>query len=102
MNHLNDFKTITSKLNSLSISFEDEIKDLLILQSLLEIQNSLLMIVNNIILDSCILSFGDVNVILNEDMQRTSIGEIFRNMDLTTKNKRRQMERGKGQNQEKS
>ena len=46
-NHLNEFNTLTSQISSIRVNFDDEIRALLILCSLLERWNSLVMAVSN-------------------------------------------------------
>ena len=65
--HLNDFKTITSQLSSMGINFDEEIRALLILCSLPESWNSLIMSMSNSIPRSSTLKYDDViNVVLSE------------------------------------
>ena len=45
--HLNEFNTLTSRLSSVKVSFDDEVRPLLILCSLPESWNNLVMAVNN-------------------------------------------------------
>jgi hypothetical protein len=67
--HLNEFNTVTNQLSSVKVDFDDEVRDLLILFSLLEIWNSLVMVVRNSISGSNTLKFDDVvGVILSEEM----------------------------------
>ena len=67
--HLNEFNTLTSQLSSVNMNFDDEVRDLLILCSLPESQNSLVMDVSNSVLSSNTLKFDDVvSVILSEEM----------------------------------
>ena len=49
--HLNDFNTVTSQLSSMGINFDEEIRALLILCSLPESWNRLVMVVSNLSLD---------------------------------------------------
>jgi hypothetical protein len=70
-NHLSEFNTVTSYLSFVNVSFDDEIRALLILCSLLEIWNRLVMVVSNFVSGSNTLKFDDVvGVILSEEMQR--------------------------------
>jgi len=67
--HLNEFNTITSQLSSVKVSFDDEIKALLILCSLPERWNNLVMVVSNFVSSSNTLKFDDVvGVILSKEM----------------------------------
>ena len=94
-NHLNEFNKLTSQLSSLKVNFDDEVRALLILCSLPESWNRLVMVVSNSVPSSNILKFDDVvGVILSEEMQRKSIGETSDNA-LTMERRRRQKERGR-------
>ena len=65
--HLNEFNTLTSQLSFVKMNFDDEVRALLILCSLPEIWNSLVMAVSNSIPSSSTLKFYDiVGVILSE------------------------------------
>jgi hypothetical protein len=66
--HLNEFNMITSQMIYLNIKFDEEVRDLLILCYLLEIWNSLIMVVSNSISGSNTLKFYDIfGVILSEE-----------------------------------
>ena len=70
--HLNEFNTPTSQLSSVKVNFDDEVRDVLILCSLPESWNSLVMVVSN----SVPSNIDDVlSVILSEEMRRKSTGE---------------------------
>ena len=93
--HLNDFNMVTNQLSFVGVNFDDEVRDLLILGSLPESWNDLVMDVSNSIFGSRTLKFDDViGVILSEEMRRKSIGETSGN-DLTTENRGRQRDIGK-------
>jgi hypothetical protein len=67
--HLNEFNTITNQLSSVKVDFDDEVRALLILCSLPESWNSLVMVVSNSVSGSNTLKFDDVvGVILSEEM----------------------------------
>ena len=67
VDHLNEFNTITSQLSSVKVNFDDEVRALLILCSLPESWNSLVMAVSNSVSSSNNLKFDDVvGVILSE------------------------------------
>lgn len=67
--HLNDFNTVTSQLSSVKVTFDDDVRFLLILCSLLESWNSLVMAISNFVSGSNTLKFDDVvGVILSEEM----------------------------------
>ena len=69
VDHLNEFNTLTSQLSSVKVNFDDEVRDLLILCSLPERWNSLVMAVSNYVPSSRNLEFDDVvSVILSEEM----------------------------------
>jgi len=93
--HLNEFNTVTSQLTSVNVNFDDEVRALLILCSLPESWNGLVMAVSNSVSGSNTLKFDDVvSVILSEEMRRKSTGETSGNA-LTVENRGRQKERGK-------
>jgi hypothetical protein len=94
--HLNDFNTVTNQLSSLKVDFDDEVSALLILCSLPESWNGLVMVVSKSISGSNTLKFDDVvGVILSEKMQWKSTGETSGNA-LNMDNRGRQKDRGKG------
>ena len=69
INHLNEFNTITNQLGFVGVNFNDEVSALLILCSLSEIWNLLVMAVSNSASCSNTLKFDDVvGVILREEM----------------------------------
>ena len=77
------------------MNFDDEVRALLILCSLQERWNSLVMAVSNSVSSSNTLNFGDVvGVILSEEMRRKRTGETSGNA-LTMESKGRQKERGR-------
>jgi hypothetical protein len=93
VNHLNEFKKITSELSSIGVKFHDEVKDILIFFSLPESWNGLVMVVSNSISDSNTLKFHDVvGVILSEQMKRKITNETLGNA-LILENRGRQRER---------
>jgi hypothetical protein len=68
--HLNNFNTVTNQLSSIKVDFDDEVKALIILFSLPESWNSLVMVVSNSVSGTNTLKFDDVvGVILSEEMQ---------------------------------
>ena len=73
--HVNEFNTITNQLTSVKIEFEDEVRALSILCSLLDSWNSFVMVISN----SCsnvLLVFDDVvGTTFSGDMRRKYIGE---------------------------
>jgi hypothetical protein len=69
VDHLNEFNTVTNQLIYVKVDFDDEVRDLIILCSLLESLNNLVMVVSNSVFDSNSLKFDDVvGVILSEEM----------------------------------
>ena len=69
-NHLNDFNTITNQLIYIGVNFDDEVRALLIMCSLLESLDGLVMVVSNYISRSNTLKFDDIiGVILSEEMR---------------------------------
>jgi hypothetical protein len=94
--HLNEFNTVTNQLSSIKVDFDDEVRALLILCSLPERWNSLVMVVSNYVSGSNTLKFDDVvGVILSEEMRRKNTGETSGNA-LNMENRGRQKDRGKG------
>jgi hypothetical protein len=94
--HLNDFNMVTNQLSSVKVDFDDEVRALLILCSLPESWNNLVMAVSNSISGSNTLKFDDVVVvILSEEMRRKSTVERSGNA-LNMENRGRQKDRGKG------
>jgi hypothetical protein len=92
-NHLNDFNTVTNQLSSIKVDFDDEVRALLILFSLQERLNGLVMVVSNSVSGSNTLKFDDVvGVILSEEMRRKSTGETSGNA-LNMENRGRQKDR---------
>ena len=74
--HLNEFNTLTSQFSSVKVKFDYEVRILLILCSMLERWNSLVMDVSNSVPSSSTLKFDDVvGVILSEEMRIKRIGE---------------------------
>jgi hypothetical protein len=68
--HLNEFNTINNQLSSVKVDFYDEVRALLILCSLLEISNGMVMAISNSVSGSNTLKFDDVvGVILSEEMR---------------------------------
>ena len=73
--HLNDFNTLTSQLCSVGVKFDDEVRALLLLCSLLESWNGLVMAISNSIFGFSILKFDDVfGAILSEEMRQKISG----------------------------
>ena len=70
VDHLNDFNTVTNQLSFVGVNFDDEVRALLILCSLLESWDGLGMVVSNYVSRSNTLKFDDViGVILSEEMR---------------------------------
>jgi hypothetical protein len=94
--HLNEFNTVTNQLSSVKVDFDDEVRALLILCSLPERWNRLVMAISNFVYGSNNIKLDDVvGVILSEEMQRKSTGETSGNA-LSMKKRGRQKDRGKG------
>ncbi|KAH9325325.1 hypothetical protein KI387_005503, partial [Taxus chinensis] len=71
---LNEFNTVTNQLSSVGVSFDDEVRALLILCSLPKSSNTLVMVVSNFVFSPNTLKFDDIiGVILSEEMRRKSI-----------------------------
>lgn len=71
VDHLNDFNMVTNQLSSMGVNFDDEVRSLFILYSLLQRWNGLAMVVSNYISGSNNLNFDDViGVILSEELQQ--------------------------------
>jgi len=71
LEHLNEFNTITNQLDSMKLKFDDELKVLLLLCSLVHSWNSLVMTVSNDSSNGNKLIFDDVvSTLLNEDIRR--------------------------------
>jgi hypothetical protein len=69
LDHLNEFNRVTNQLSYVKVDFDDEVRGLLILCSLLERWNSLVMAVSNFVLGSNTLKFDEVvGVILSDEM----------------------------------
>ena len=67
--HLNEFNTVTSQLSSVGVNFDDEVRALLFLCSLLESWNGLVIAISNSVSGSSTLKFDDVvGAILSEEM----------------------------------
>ena len=67
--HLNEFNMFTSQLSSIKVNFDDEVRALLILCSLSQSWNNLVMVVSSFVPTSNTLKFDDVvGVILSEEM----------------------------------
>jgi hypothetical protein len=93
--HLNDFNTVTNQLSSVKVDFDDEVRALLILCSLPERWNGLVMAVSNSVSSSNTLKFDDVvGVILSEEMRWKRTCETSGNA-LNMENMGRQKEREK-------
>ena len=86
---MNEFNTNISQLRSVEVTFDDEVRALLILSSLSDSWDSLVMTVSNSISGTNTLKFDDVvGVLISEEMQRKSTGETS-STALTVKTKGR-------------
>ena len=80
VDHLNEFNIVTNQLSSVKVDFDDEVRALLILCSLPESWNGLVMAISNSVSGSNSLKFDDIfGVILSEEMRQKSIGETSGN-----------------------
>jgi hypothetical protein len=94
--HLNEFNTVTNKLSSIKLDFDDEVRALIILCSFPERWNDLVMVVSNSVSGSNTLKFDDVvGGFLSKEMRRKSTSETSSNA-LNMENRGRQKDRGKG------
>jgi hypothetical protein len=94
--HLNEFNMVTNQLSSAKVDFDDEVRDLLILCSLPESWNGLVMAVSKSVSGLNTLKIDDVvGVILNEEMRWKITGETSGNA-LNMENRGRQKDREKG------
>jgi hypothetical protein len=67
--HLNEFNMVTNHLSSVKLEFYDEVRAILILCSLPEILNEMIMVVSNYVSGSNTIKFDDVDgVILSKEM----------------------------------
>ena len=65
--HLNEFNTVTNQLSSIKVDFDDKVRALLILCSLPESWNCLVMDISNYVSGSNTIKFDDVvGLILSE------------------------------------
>jgi len=95
VDHLNEFNMIISQLSFVGVNFDGEVRDLLILLSLLENWKGLVMAMSNYVSISNTLKFNYViGVFLSEEMRHKSTGETSYNA-LNVENRGRQRERGK-------
>jgi hypothetical protein len=96
--HLNEFNMVTYQLSSVKVDFDDEVRDLLILCSLPERWNNLVMVVSNYVSGSNILKFDDVvGVILSEEMRWKITGETSGNLlNMDNRGRKRIEERAQG------
>ena len=75
-NHLNEFNMVTNQLSSVGVNFDDEVMALLIVCSLPERWNGLVMVVSNFVSGSNTLKFNDfVGAIIGKEMRRKSARE---------------------------
>jgi hypothetical protein len=94
--HLNEFNMVTNQIIYVKVDFDDEVRALLILCSLPEICNSLVMVVSKSVSGSNTLKLDDVVcVILSEEMQWKITGETSGNA-LNMENRGRKNDKGKG------
>ena len=83
----------------MGIVFDDEVRALLILSSLPDSWDNLVMVVSNSMSTANTLKFDDVvGLLVSEEMRRKSSGGETSNAALTVENSGRQKERRKNQN----
>jgi hypothetical protein len=93
VNHLNEFNTVANQISSVGVKFDEDVRAILILCSLLERWNGLVMAVSKFVSGSNTLKFNDVvGIILSEEMRQKRTGETLGNA-LTVENRGRQKER---------
>ena len=79
--HLNELHIVLNQLTSLKIIFDDEIQALLLLSSMLDSRQNLVVAISNATPIGK-LCFEDVsNSLLNEEMHMKSMGELIPNME---------------------
>jgi hypothetical protein len=94
--HLNEFNMVTNQRSFVKVDFDDEVRALLILCSLLESWNDLVMVLSNSISGSKTLKFDDVvGVILCDEMRWKNTVETSSN-SLNIENRGKKKDRGKG------
>lgn len=99
--HINEFNVITTQLSYIEISFEDEIKTLILLSSLPERWFATIAVVNGL-LGSAKLKLDDIqDLILSEDVRKRESGEYLGSA-LSTQGRGRSQRRGQNQNLESS
>ena len=75
VDHINEFNVITTQLSSIEIDFDDEIKALILLSSLLESWGATVTVVSSSS-DSSKLKLNEIrDLILSEDVRRRESGE---------------------------
>ena len=90
--HLNEFNMLTSQLKSVEINFEDEIRALVLLSSLSEAWDGLMVTVSNFC-GTRTLKFDDVvGVLLSEEKHRKSSGSAKTSRSVLSVNQRERFE----------
>jgi hypothetical protein len=64
VDHLNEFNTVTNQLSYVKVDFDDEVRALLILCSLLESWNGLVMALSNFVFGSNTVKFDNVVIVI--------------------------------------
>ncbi|KAK2967158.1 hypothetical protein RJ640_026549 [Escallonia rubra] len=75
VDHLNDFNGVTNQLESVGINFDDEIRVLLFLCSLLDSWNNLVTTVSNSTISGMLTLNDVVSSVMNDEMRRKTIGD---------------------------
>ncbi|KAK2981076.1 hypothetical protein RJ640_012031 [Escallonia rubra] len=75
VDHLNDFNGVTNQLESVDVNFDDEIRALLFLCSLLNSWNNLVTTVSNSTISGTLTLNDVVSSVMNDEMRRKTIGD---------------------------
>jgi len=76
-NHISEFNTIISQLTSVQITFDDEVKALILLSSLLESLSATITIVSNSTSNSQLNLDNIRDLIISDIVRRKILGESF-------------------------
>ena len=100
--HLNELNTITIPLSSVEIKFDDEVRALILLSSLLDSWNATVTAVSSSSGNSK-LKFDDVrDLVLSEEIRRKELGETSNSSALHTESRGRTLERNSNRGRSKS
>ncbi|KAK2971084.1 hypothetical protein RJ640_022639 [Escallonia rubra] len=75
VDHLNDFNDVTNQLEFVDSNFDDEIRALLFLCSLLDSWNNLVMTMSNSTISGTLTLNDVVSSVMNDEMRRKTIGD---------------------------